>query len=607
MENFDEHDINYSRYSFESLALAHPEMDIRGLWYCDSNYYILNEKDGPLTNSDLEKFENIQEKHRIICSPKLLLTKTIPENAIKIAGRENYEVALSFGAPYTNSDLQYLLFQYINKNLHPFKYDFSPQSLCLVLSFTRELTEDEKSEVETTLYSIGIKYNIEYSIDHTIQNNGTNEEKHLDVLSLIPNKILPKNVPVKIRNLHEDDEDFWLDNRSEILTSYDLEKERILPTSFKNKNSSCFVDAQVLKPENIRNYLSIYSRVVISYPLIDMDNEFLNHLKIPKKHLLELISRGRVQFALPQNIIRYNLPFLEECLDANVECIILSRRLASSSIIDIRKKTGILATTFSFEEKFNILRSLKKSNNEILNLFGDALSKNWHSMEMNIHERGAMGVANIGMAPVMAELFNKKGRDLYLELLFSSMPLEWAMALNADFYPYHNDDHSQYNASACCLYGYNGFSVNENEIGQSKIGEVAKKILSINNDMSVLELDDAILKGDIPRIKDFSKSLSKYSSEELDMKIYNLNKEIRKIENKETKLSSLDLCGFIASAVGVYNDNPYIPLGFALFKIASGVLNSEEISSKSIDKIRSKILGTQSETLLVKRTKNRIN
>jgi len=228
-------------------------------------------------------------------------------------------------------------------------------------------------------------------------------------------------------------------------------------------------------------------------------------------------------------------------------------------------------------------------------------------MEMNIHERGAMGVANIGMAPVMAELFNKKGRDLYLELLFSSMPLEWAMALNADFYPYHNDDHSQYNASACCLYGYNGFSVNENEIGQSKIGEVAKKILSINNDMSVLELDDAILKGDIPRIKDFSKSLSKYSSEELDMKIYNLNKEIRKIENKETKLSSLDLCGFIASAVGVYNDNPYIPLGFALFKIASGVLNSEEISSKSIDKIRSKILGTQSETLLVKRTKNRIN
>ena len=36
--------------------------------------------------------------------------------------------------------------------------------------------------------------------------------------------------------------------------------------------------------------------------------------------------------------------------------------------------------------------------------------------------------------------------------------------------------------------------------------------------MSALELDDAILKGDIPRIRDFSRSLSNLSSEELDIK-----------------------------------------------------------------------------------------
>lgn len=108
------------------------------------------------------------------------------------------------------------------------------------------------------------------------------------------------------------------------------------------------------------------------------------------------------------------------------------------------------------------------------------------------------------------------------------MPLEWAMALNADFYPYHSNEHSQYNASACCLYGYNGFRINEEAIVKSKIGEIATRILSIDNDMSALELDDAILKGDIPRIRDFSRSLSNLSSEELDIKIYELNKEIKK-------------------------------------------------------------------------------
>jgi hypothetical protein len=319
----------------------------------------LIEKDGMLTESDLEKFEKIQEEHRIIGSPKLLLTQTIPNNAIKIRGRENYEVALSFGAPYTNSELENLLFQYINKKLHPFKYNLELPSLYLKLSFPRQLTEDEKSEIETTLYSIGIKYEIKYITDCNLLNISISERKHSDPLALIPNKILPNNIPTKLRNLHEEDEDFWLDNRSLILTSYDLEKDNVLPTSFNNKNSSCFVDAQVLKPDNIRNYLTIYERVIISYPLTGQDNDFLSHLKIPKHHLLELISRGRIQFALPQNITRYNVSFLEECLNTNPECIILSRRLASSSIVDIRKKTGFLATTYSFEEKIEHSKNIE--------------------------------------------------------------------------------------------------------------------------------------------------------------------------------------------------------------------------------------------------------
>lgn len=606
MNYIDEHDINYSRYGFESLALAHPEIDIKGLWHCDSKYYVLIEKDGILTEDDLKEFEKIQEEHRIIGSPKLLLTQTLPNNAIKIAGRENYEVALSFGAPYTDSELENILYQYINKKFHPFKYTLKLPSLHLVLSFPRKLSDDEKSEIGTTLYSVGIKYVIDYLIDDSLLNFELSEKRHSDALALIPNKALPKSVPTRVRNLHEEDEDFWLDNRSLILTSYDFEKSSALPTSFNKKNSCCFVDAQIFKPDNIRNYLSVYERVVISYPLIGQDNDFLDHLKIPKQHLLELISRGRIQFALPQNIIRYNLSFLEECLNTNPECIILSRRLASSSIIDIRNKTGFLATTFSFEEKLNVLKTLRALDGKIFNLFIKALSQNWHSMEMNIHERGAMGVSNIGIAPVMSELFNRQGQgQLLLELLFSAMPLEWAMALNADFYPYHSNEHSQYNASACCLYGYNGFRINEEAIVKSKIGEIATRILSIDNDMSALELDDAILKGDIPRIRDFSRSLSNLSSEELDIKIYELNKEI-KIENKESKLSSLDLCGLIASTIGVYDDNPYIPFGFAFFKIISSVLNSNDISSKNIDKIKSTLLGTQTETLLIKRTKSRM-
>ncbi|HEO8878173.1 TPA: hypothetical protein QIE97_005041, partial [Escherichia coli] len=122
--------------------------------------------------------------------------------------------------------------------------------------------------IGTTLYSVGIKYVIDYLIDDSLLNFELSEKRHSDALALIPNKALPKSVPTRVRNLHEEDEDFWLDNRSLILTSYDFEKSSALPTSFNKKNSCCFVDAQIFKPDNIRNYLSVYERVVISYPLI---------------------------------------------------------------------------------------------------------------------------------------------------------------------------------------------------------------------------------------------------------------------------------------------------------------------------------------------------
>lgn len=115
MNYIDEHDINYSRYGFESLALAHPEIDIKGLWHCDSKYYVLIEKDGILTEDDLKEFEKIQEEHRIIGSPKLLLTQTLPNNAIK-SQEEKTTKLLFFGAPYTDSELENILYQYINKN-----------------------------------------------------------------------------------------------------------------------------------------------------------------------------------------------------------------------------------------------------------------------------------------------------------------------------------------------------------------------------------------------------------------------------------------------------------------------------------------------------------
>ena len=62
------------------------------------------------------------------------------------------------------------------------------------------------------------------------------------------------------------------------------------------------------------------------------------------------------------------------------------------------------------------------------------------------------------------------------------------MALNADFIHTTAMSIHNINASACCLYGYNGFRINEEAIVKSKIGEIATRILSIDNDMSALEL-----------------------------------------------------------------------------------------------------------------------
>lgn len=95
------------------------------------------------------------------------------------------------------------------------------------MSFPRKLSDDEKSEIGTTLYSVGIKYVIDYLIDDSLLNFELSEKRHSDALALIPNKALPKSVPTRVRNLHEEDEDFWLDNRS--LISLHMTSKKVVP------------------------------------------------------------------------------------------------------------------------------------------------------------------------------------------------------------------------------------------------------------------------------------------------------------------------------------------------------------------------------------------
>ncbi|HHR6052100.1 TPA: hypothetical protein ACS7Z1_001392 [Providencia alcalifaciens] len=611
--------IEVLKNDYEAFLIQKYEFNHYGLFH-DNNYIyavIKNLEKFNITLGEIQKLYD--DEFRTLGSPGPIFVDEIKDGYVKIDFRNIYEKINLFGQSFNIFDFHNNISILMPHNLHPFDVDIKWSDNTLTFTFNKELTQSESDEVILLCESLGYygyKYiiNVDHELpDYRYQQTESNTQGNL---TLVAARYLKNNQPTEIIEKYEEDQNFWIEKRVNIFSDTNFTREECLTDSFNNCKNRCFIDASIYPRNNIREYISLYDTVIIAIPLIDTsrNHSFYDMFKINKTELLELVRRGRIKFVAYQNLQRYDSNFLADVLSVDSECVLFSRRLAAASLLAIREKTGLFGTAFDSYTQYKVLKELYNSNNDALKILAKSLSTNIAFLEYGINQRGALGVSQFCGASFAAEIYKSRGHDCSIELMTSAMPLEFSLGLRAHHFPFENKDYSEVNACKILNGIYNGVKQSYNDLREVEIQNLLSNILTINNDMNVLELDDILSKYNRRMIPAILEGYSNLTPEELSFKMYSLNKEIKAIEKRKEKLAIFDLSGFppvVAGAVMEYkglSGAGYIALLPWIFKILKIAANDSNIfNSKIFSHLESLTLNAPRNTVLVHKIRKDIS
>jgi len=611
--------IEVLKNNYEAFIVQKYKLNHCGLYHDAENIYavIKNCEECHTTLDEIQKLYDYEYKTAGVPGP--IFVEEIKEGFVSIDFRNTYEKINLFGQPFNASEFHNNISMVIPAKFHPFHVDMKWMDNTFTFVFNKQLSQAEIDEVILLCESLGY-YGYNYIInidrelpDYKYQQKGSNVQHDL---TLVTSRYLKNNQPKEILDKYEEDEKFWIEKRLNIFSDASFTRDECLIDSFKTNQNKCFVDASVFPRNNIREYLSLYDTVIIAIPLMDAPNaqSFYEIFKINKIELLELVHRGKIKFVAFQNLQRYDSNFLADVLSVDSQCVLFSRRLAAASLLAIREKTGLFGISFDSDSQYKLLNECYNSNIDILKVLAESLSNNIAFLEYGINQRGALGVSQFCGANFAAQIYKARGHDYTIELMTSSMSLEFSMGLGAHHFPFEHADYSEVNACKLLNGIYNGVQPLQNELREVEIQSLLSNVLTISNDMNVLELDDILSKYNRRMIPEILKEYANLTAEELSFKVYSLNKEIKKIEKRKENLSILDLSGLapvVAGAVMEYkglSGAGYIALLPWLFKILKVTANNSNLfNAKIFSDLESLTLNASRETVLVHKIRQDIH
>jgi hypothetical protein len=600
----------HARFAYESLLLQQPHIHFDGLWVEGDTFLISCPSLGEqlLTQNGESLSEWFIHKCKPICCP-IEIASEIPNSFERVAERSESELARLHGEPLTLWELYRELYIALPKTFPLLTLESGAGKVTVHVS--RALTPDEEAEINIAFANIGVDYDVDIYISPERKGDKTPPIGRAggDLTLIISNAIKGK-ASHNLASSYEEDEEYWLDNRVNIFSSDIRSREDILKDLFSSKTSACFIDATVFPPNNIRTYLPIYQRLVVAMPLANSLSTALEFFRVQESELLSLVERGRVQFVLPQSIERYDLSFISKVIEVRPDSILFSRRLAAASIAETRARLPFLYPPFGAYEKREILRLFTNISEPLIKPIGEImanqLAKSWIEMQRNISNRGGMGTANSGIGIIIGELIHTLfGKDVRLELITSSMSVEWAAAVGAAYCPVEHNGYSDFGTSEICASTYSGVR-NAPLVNPIKsLDSFMEGLLTLNNDAPVLEVDDVFTSSDIERLGDYMKGIHEF--EEPLKEVESLNKKIKKFETNQKRLERLDILGLGGVAVATaMTGNPYVPFGVWLTQyMLKNADPSKDCGGKVIDWVRGINTWTSTDAVLISRLRSK--
>ena len=352
-----------ARKSYERLLLFQPHIRVAGLWQKDYRFFVVcpDLQDGLLTHDGQPLNQWWNDSARVLGAP-MELVSAVPEGAVRLPERDIDELADLRGTPLTIPDIETLLGVALPHGFPAFRLETVPPDAFLYVDTA--LSPAQTRLLYQHFEPIGADLHLNVIVDPVRSKSGAPFAVPGVGMNLVSSKRLAASFGVAAKAALEEDEDFWMRNRTKLFTGEVDVTGDLVPLAFRPGAASCLVDASVFPPANLRTYLSLYNKILIVMPLDTSYAKALEALRATEDEVVELANRGRVQFVMPQSVHRYPPQLVSRLAELDNKPVLLSRRLATLTVSDARRRIPFLYPPFGIADRRSMLEGfLAVANN----------------------------------------------------------------------------------------------------------------------------------------------------------------------------------------------------------------------------------------------------
>lgn len=577
----------------------------------DKIYALVPNLSAPLKEELIERYEKV----RVMGMPRPEFCGVVGKSSERIPLSNSWKKICLHGYPFTAPEAENELNIHLPEKYQPFHFDFKLVTNIFELKLRFEPNEDETNELKILLASLGYDgYELVVTVDKSIPEYPSEDNTVKKVQGYDPNSLLlkaksflPKSYPKVVLDKVSGGSRFWVDNRTKVFSDLEFSQSESISSSILN-STSCFVDARIFSKQNIREYMALYRTVIIALPLNKnpkLSVDFYQMFSISRIELQELVRRQRLKFTITQNIECYSIELITTILDVDPSAILFPRALASSSIIGMRNRTGVLGHTLTTEQQFHFLRELKQVGSEAALRLADSVSRTWQVMEYLVNNLGPEGISFVGMGQFMSSMCAPEQTSM---LGWLAASYEYSLGLGAHYFPYDDPNHPEFLKAFEYIGGcYAGFQRKSPTLREAELGMLLNKVFSINNDMDVLELDRVFSGQEIPFATDILEKFSNLTEDELSLKLMELRTEIGKLEANQRRLSKWDITGFLGGSAALALNQPFVSILVWGMMVAPRLLSHTQPHLEVFNRLSAINNQTSRDVVLIKRSRDHVS
>jgi hypothetical protein len=552
--------------SYERLLLQQPHVEVRGLWQLGGSFYI--ECPGLADARTIDGHPLVSwfdGSCRVICSP-VSLTQAHPTGATLVEDRSLEEIALLCGEARTTRDVFTDLALALPKDFPNFTVPHGNDGI-VHLVFQHPLSAEQNVLLRSTYARLGMHPNVRVEVDPSTdpalaEFRHPPELRHIvpDV-ELLPSKRLPAGVSRDVRFLVEADEDFWSGNRVALFSEGPPTIAQVVPQGWRGDESRCLLNT-ARRPGNIRHALTLYDEVLLVMPTADRAEAVFGELRLPMGALPELARSGRLKFLLPEAIDRYPAAILAGIAAEAPESLLLSRRLATASIVELRRRVPFLFPPLRMSGRRQLLEALYLAGQKapdvqtrsVVSEMALALGRAWMGAEVIVGRAGAAATPVLGMAPVIAaSILAKTQRNPLEALIDSAASVEWAAPFGAHVFPLVEGGEREDTVTDLMASLYSGLAPGSTMLVPVTAHNVIDGMLSIDGDSDIVEFARTLGAADIRRFRELVHRTCRENLDPdfLQQRLTEFNREVRAYERHPDRWRSWNVLGLLGALVPV--------------------------------------------------------